>query len=44
MAAAPKKQSLMDIFLKDTAMMGDERLAKEMRASRRVKAKPSGGE
>ena len=39
MAAAPKKQSLMDAFLKDTAMMGDERLAREMRASRKAKAK-----
>jgi hypothetical protein len=36
-AAAPKKQTLMDAFMKETSIIGDDRLAKEISAIRRKK-------
>ena len=36
--APPKKQSSLDSFFKETAMMGDERLAKEMSLAKRANA------
>jgi hypothetical protein len=36
LAAAPKRQSSMDTFLKQTAFIEDGRLAREMRAVKRA--------
>ena len=36
--AAPKKQASLDMFLKQTAFTDDDRLARDMRAAKRVSA------